>query len=175
MNKSRDEKQTVAQKETKWLVLKTGTTPLAERNENTMGKEAKLMTTDSDIILVDTEKEVTGWKEDQRRVRSRSEEERFERNLHSASPILVMLRAGERCLWCCLKTATKFLQALGFLLPPSWGGLHSEDAYLGREGLYKETQRGKTSTSGNTQHGRGILSLLKHTQETAWGPYKLTT
>lgn len=121
-------------------------------------------------ILVDTEKEVTGWKEDQRRVRSRSEEERFERNLHSASPILVMLRAGERCLWCCLKTATKFLQALGFLLPPSWGGLHSEDAYLGRGGLYKETQRVKTSTSGNTQHGRGILSLLKHTQETAWGP-----
>ena len=77
------------------------------------------MTTDSDTILVDTEKEVTGWNEDQRRVRSRSEEERSERNLHSASPILVMLRAGERCLWCCLKTATKFLQALGFLLPPA--------------------------------------------------------
>lgn len=56
------------------------------------------MTTDSDIILVDTEKEVTEWKEDQRRARSRSEEERSERNLRSTSPILVMLRAGERCL-----------------------------------------------------------------------------
>lgn len=56
--------KTVAQKEAKWLLLKTGTTTLAERNEGTKGKETKLMTTDSNIILVDTEKEVMEWKED---------------------------------------------------------------------------------------------------------------
>lgn len=97
MNKSRDEKQTVAQKETKCLVLKTGAMTLAERNESAKDKETKLTIKDSDI-LVDTEKGMTGWKEDQRRPRSRSEEERSERSLHSALPTLVMLRAGERYL-----------------------------------------------------------------------------
>lgn len=64
MNKIEDEIQTVAEKGKKWLILKTRTMTLAERNESTKGKETKLMTTDSDIILVDTEEEVIGWKED---------------------------------------------------------------------------------------------------------------
>lgn len=97
MNKSRDEKQVFAPKETKWLILKAGTTILAEKNGCTKGQETKLMTTDSDINLVDTENEVMGWKEDQRRARNRSEEEKSKSNLHSASLILVMLRARERC------------------------------------------------------------------------------
>jgi len=34
MNKSREEKQTVAQKRAKWLILKTGTVTFAERREH---------------------------------------------------------------------------------------------------------------------------------------------
>lgn len=163
MNKSRDEKQTFAQKETKWLVLKTGTTILAEKNEYTKGKETKLMTTDSDINLVDTENEVMGWKEDQRRARNRPEEEKSKRKLHSASLILVMLRAGERCLWHRLKTATKDQQALGFLLAPAsfLRRTSFSRCLTGTGGQCKETQGGKTATLGNTQHGRGTLPLLR--------------
>lgn len=160
VNKIRDEKQAVAQMETKCLGnmeswhWQKGMRAPRERKEN-------LMITDSDIVLVDYEKEEMGWKKDWKKVRSKLEEERSETNLYSASPAQVMVRAGQRCLWHYLKTTTNFPPALGFPLPPAsllrrnsfWTCLTGE-----RRTMQGDTERENSYLREHTAWERNIVS-----------------